>query len=390
MKYVIALFIGFLLVSCGEMEESETSNTPTENLKDNFVVSGKIKNGQNMTFYLEGQAQNGTIEVAKATADGTGKFEIKGNIPGYGIYSLRMGETTEKVIPLTLAPNDDVKIQASSATFKTPNVSGTDWSDLMTEYMEVYHEFDTQNTLLKLNPENLSRDEVQAKYKEIRGAVDDFVFNKLDEDPSNPFNVILIPSALPDQDFNNWSEDNLARLKRVEQSLIDRYPNSKYVESLGYQIYQIEQEYNKHQTYKSGTLPAPDIEMMNPDGEIMRLSDLKGQYVLVDFWASWCGPCRRENPNVVRLYNKYKNKGFTIFSVSLDKDAEAWKAAIAKDGLSWPNHVSDLKQWESPVIQQYGFSGIPFTVLLNKEGNFIAVNLRGATLEQKLKELFEN
>ena len=390
MKHVFALFIGLMLVSCVNMDESGTSENPKEELKDNFVISGKIRNGQNMTFYLEAQAQNGMIEVAKGTSDGTGKFEIKGNIPGYGIYSLRMGETTEKVIPLTLVPNDKVNIEASSATFKTPTVTGTDWSALMTEYMKIYNEFDKQNTLLKLNPENLSKEEVNAKYQELSGAVDDFVLEKLDADPSNPFNVILIPSAIPSQGFNDWPAENLTRLKRVEQSLMDRFPESKYVENLGFQIYQIEQEFNKHQTYNSGTLPAPDIEMVNPNGEIMRLSDLRGQYVLVDFWASWCGPCRRENPNVVRLYNKYKNTGFTIFSVSLDENPEAWKEAIAKDKLSWPNHVSDLKRWDSPVIQQYGFTGIPFAVLLNKEGNFMAVNLRGAALEQKLKELFEN
>jgi len=300
-----------------------------------------------------------------------------------------MGETNEKVIPLTLIPNDHVEIEASSATFKTPTVSGTSWSGLMTEYMKVYQDFNTKNTILKLNPENLSKEEVNRKYQELSSEVDAFVFEKLDQDPSNPFNVILIPSALPNQGFNDWPEENLTRLKRVEQSLSDKFPKSSYVENLGYQIYQIEQEFNKHNMFSTGTLQAPEIEMANPEGEILKLSDLQGQYVLVDFWASWCGPCRRENPNVVRLYNKYKNKGFTIFSVSLDQDAEAWKAAIKKDNLSWPNHVSDLRRWESPVIQDYGFTGIPFTVLLNKEGKYIGVNLRGKALEQKLKELFE-
>ncbi|XOV68353.1 MAG: TlpA family protein disulfide reductase [Fluviicola sp.] len=390
MKYVIALFVGLFLVSCETMEESGDTEMPKNDLKDNFSIAGKIQNGQNMTFYLEAQSKNGVIEVAKATSDGTGRFEMTGNIPGYGIYSLRMGETNEKVIPMTLVPDDEVMIEASSASFKTPKVTGTDWSELMTEYMKIYHEFEKENTLLKLNPENLSKEEVNEKYQELSGEIDKFIFDKLDKDPANPFNVILIPSAIPKQGFNGWPEENLVRLKRVEQSLLDRFPKSKYVESLGYQIYQIEQEFEKYKNYRSGTVPAPDIALPNPKGEIMRLSDLKGQYVLIDFWASWCVPCRQENPNVVRLYNKYKNKGFTIYSVSLDKELEPWKAAIASDNLSWPNHVSDLKYWDSPVIQQYGFSGIPFTVLLNKEGNFIAVNLRGEELEQKLEEIFEN
>lgn len=390
MKYLLALFVGLTLISCENTKSVESTDPPKQDLKNNFTITGKIQNGQNITFYLEAQAQNGLISVAQATADGTGKFEIQGNIPGYGIYSLRMGETKQKVIPLTLVPNDKVNIKASAATFNTPEVSGTDWSELMTNYMKEYQHFSSQNTLLNLNPENLSDEEVRAQYEALTADFDDFVLRSIDADPANPFNVILIPSAIPKNGFTGYPKENLTRLKRVEQSLIDRFPKSAYLEQLGYQIYQIEQEFDKHQRYESGTISAPEIEMAKPNGEIMRLSDLKGQYVLVDFWASWCGPCRRENPNVVRLYNKYKNKGFTIFSVSLDKDADAWKAAIVKDKLSWPNHVSDLKEWSSPVIQSYGFTGIPYTVLLNKEGKYIGVGLRGESLEQKLKELFEN
>ena len=110
--------------------------------------------------------------------------------------------------------------------------------------------------------------------------------------------------------------------------------------------------------------------------------------VLIDFWASWCGPCRKENPNVVKLYKKYKFKGFTVLSVSLDEDPNKWKEAIAKDGLEWNNHVSDLMGWNSKMPQLYGFEGIPFTVLVNKEGKIIGRELRGEQLEQKLKNVF--
>ena len=133
---------------------------------------------------------------------------------------------------------------------------------------------------------------------------------------------------------------------------------------------------------------APDIVLVSPNGKTVKLSKLKGKMVLIDFWASWCGPCRKENPNVVRLYNQYKAKGFTVFSVSLDQDAEAWKKAIASDGLIWPNHVSDLLGWQTPLVQLYGFEGIPHTVLIDKEGKIIGTGLRGESLEQKLKEQF--
>lgn len=132
---------------------------------------------------------------------------------------------------------------------------------------------------------------------------------------------------------------------------------------------------------------APDFTLDDPSGKPLALSSLKGQYVLIDFWASWCGPCRQENPNVVKTYAKYKDKGFSIYGVSLDKDAVAWKKAIEKDGLTWL-HGSDLKYWNSTVAQSYGVTAIPATYLLDKEGKIIAKGLRGASLEAKLQELF--
>ena len=131
---------------------------------------------------------------------------------------------------------------------------------------------------------------------------------------------------------------------------------------------------------------APDFTLNNPDGKPVSLSSLRGQYVLVDFWASWCGPCRQENPNVVKAYQAYKSKGFTILGVSLDKDRDPWLEAIKKDKLTW-EQVSDLKFWQSPVVELYGIRGIPANVLLDKEGKIIAKNLRGADLEAKLAEV---
>jgi len=140
---------------------------------------------------------------------------------------------------------------------------------------------------------------------------------------------------------------------------------------------------------------APDLVFESPAGEKISLSSLRGQMVLIDFWAAWCGPCRRENPNLVNTYHQYKDKefvngsGFTIYSVSLDKRKENWIAAIEKDSLAWESHVSDLKGWQSAPALEYEVRSIPANTLIDGNGIIVSVGLRGSYLDEKLKELLK-
>lgn len=386
---IFSVFLLMTLIGCGNSNSEVDESNKDPNLEDNFTINGTIQNADNLNFYLEVMLQDGAVIVAQTKADESGNFKLNGNIPGFGLYQLRLGESQDNIIPLTLVPKDVVKIKANVDNFATsPILSGTSWAVVMTEYMKIYSDFHFAQTELMENKDAMSNNELTKQFKLLKVPVDSFAIATMRKDPGNPFNIVLSASATPTMGYNDWDPKNIEILNMVCNAFNQQFPNSVITTTLSRQTYQIETDYKQHMANTSGTLPAPEIALNNPNGVELKLSSLRGNYVLVDFWASWCGPCRRETPNVVRLYNKYKSQGFTIFSVSLDDNLEAWKSAIVSDGMSWPNHVSDLLKWNSPMPQLYGFSGIPHTVLLNREGNVIGVGLRGESLEQKLNEIF--
>jgi peroxiredoxin len=174
-------------------------------------------------------------------------------------------------------------------------------------------------------------------------------------------------------------EDDFAFYDSVTQVLKKEIPNSKYLAEM---MEQVERERSLAVGYE-----APDIVLPNPEGEMVSLKSLRGNFVLIDFWASWCRPCRVENPNVVRMYNKYNEKGFEILGVSLDRDRDSWLKAIQDDQLTW-TQISDLKYFDSEASRLYNVQAIPFTVLIDPEGKIVSKNLRGKALEDKLEEIF--
>ncbi len=391
-----------ILFACGDPEQNapidgaineEEQLADYSKLKVNFSISGQIKGGGNQLLSLEALSNKGSIKLAEAKTAANGKFLLKGNIQGMGLYQLKIGNTN-KIIPLTLEPKDSIKVLADFATYeKLPNISGAIWAETLTNYMQKFNQFAEKQAIL-MTKKGLSQEQQIKEFMEMRKPLDAFAKAEMLKNPANPANIVLSTSLTPAMGFDNWNTDNLKVLEKVAAAFEVKYAGSPIANSMRMQVEQILAGMSEFKSAKTNPrnasgIAAPEIELKNPDGKTLKLSSLRGKVVLIDFWASWCGPCRQENPNVVRAYNKFKDKGFTVFSVSLDDDATAWKRAIKSDGLIWPNHVSDLKKWNSPLPELYGFDGIPYTVLIDKQGKIIGTNLRGQALEQKLNEILK-
>lgn len=388
----LPFYILLLLISACNSGESDGND---DSKPANFSIKGAVAGASETTIILEAMSPNGTIKVAETTSNSAGEFDLEGNIPGLGIYQLRIGQAQDKVVPMTLSPNENVKVNANLTDFATnPKLSGPEWTSPMNGYLRLFGTFIEGQMQLNAQRGQLTEDQLMKKYLELRKPIDDFAIQQMNKDADNPVNIVLVNSATPSTGFENWDAKNLELLKKVAEAYKKRFAGSPIASTMENQAFQIESAYNEYQLSISGTSSssqmAPEISMQDPSGKIRKLSALRGKIVLIDFWASWCGPCRRESPNVVKLYKQYKDKGFTVFSVSLDNDAAAWKQAITADGLVWPDHVSDLKGWKTPMTSLYGFNSIPHTVLVDREGKILATGLRGESLEQKLKELMPN
>jgi thiol-disulfide isomerase/thioredoxin len=394
-KNIFGIFIlSAFLFSCGDepvIDEVEEDTIEEETkLSDNFSISGTIDHGSRQNLYLEAMTQRGVVNIATTQIDEYGKFDLSGNIPGLGIYQLRLGDQGDELIVLTLLPDDNITLNASKETFvSSPELSGGTWTTAMTEYTPIFSKFHNEQEELQKLKGTISDEELTRRFVEIKKPVDDFSRDMMISEPNNPYNIVLSSSLTPQMGFETWDPKNMEILKNVAIAFEETYPGAKMAEAMTQQTAQVEMMYNQHLGNSAAVgKTTPDIILPRPNGETLKLSSLRGSYVLVDFWASWCGPCRRENPNVIKLYNQYKDKGFTVYSVSLDENKDAWLGAIASDGLVWPNHVSDLTRWNSPVVKAYQIQGIPHTVLVDPQGKIVDVGLRGAELEQKLNEIF--
>lgn len=367
-KYIIAC-IGILMVNLTFAQEP----IPVK-------ISGNIFNTKVDSVTLAQFVGNRFSDIQKVPMSEKGDFSISTKVPYPDFYVILIGEDR---INLILREESDIKIYGDGANLNTfCNIVGSDESKNMKVFITQMLEYNQKRAQLeqRLQTEPQNRELIS---KDLQGAHSDFISNREIFVAQNRNSPALLP-AMTSYDVNaEWQYYETVALM-IEKSL----PGSPSIKS-NYDNYLAQKAQKEAMDFLSPGKEAPDFEELMLDGKTkMKLSDLRGQIVLLDFWASWCGPCRRENPAVVKLYNEYKDKGFTIMSVSLDKTKEPWEQAIKKDGLVWANHVSDLQGWSCAAAQKYQVRGIPFTVLIDRDGKIIQTKLRGAALEQELKRIF--
>ncbi|RLD30778.1 MAG: hypothetical protein DRI73_09920, partial [Bacteroidetes bacterium] len=223
--------------------------------------------------------------------------------------------------------------------------------------------------------------------KEMR----DYTISFIEENPSSLASLMALYQQLAPRQYILSPEKDLEYYQLVDSTLYSLYPESDPVKTLHSHVADLNERGKIAESMNNmigvGSLP-PEIALPSPKGDTIKLSSTRGKVVLLDFWASWCSPCRMENPNLVSNYKKYHSQGFEIYQVSLDKTKENWMAGIKDDHLQDWLHVSDLKFWQSSVVPMYKIQGIPASFLLDREGKVIATNLRGNALGAKLQEIF--
>lgn len=375
LKHILIAIPFILITAC--------SNTNSKS-KGDIEVEVKLENTNGESIYLEKLTVKGIIPIDTAIIDSKGEFTFSPTVGTAGFFRIRI--SNENFATLIFEKGQKITITGDYKNIgEALMIKGSPDSEIFLEMSSVTTLFNRKRDTLQQDFKafaTLHQGEtelINAKAKEL-----DVPFAKLQTDHQAYINKFVSdnPSSLAALAAIQQLaiEQYIQTYIKLDKVLFEKYPTVDYVTAF-------HQDVKTKTACAIGTAP-PEINYNTPEGIPLALSSLKGKVVLIDFWASWCGPCRKENPNLVRAYNKYKDQGFDIYSVSLDNNMGRWKAAIVADHLTWKSHVCDFKGWKSPVVRDFNFNGIPSSYLLDRDGNIIAKNLRGAALDQKLSEIF--
>jgi len=349
-----------------------------QNKSGKYRISGEIAGVDSGKVYLL-KPEMGKSPVVEDTADiVNGNFEMEGTAGKYATFHLLRLNSNQYFAEFFLEGGKTAVSAYKDSSINATKISGSPETDVFNVFIKELaslqqkmnnYKQEYKTAVLQKNQQDMDR--IQADFQASSDNMIVYIKNFIRGNNSS----VVAPFILYNQLASSL---DYKQLKELTDTISPELKDSEYMIKLT--------EYLSQKAKISIGAVASDFTMKNTEGNDFTLSSLRGKYVLIDFWASWCSPCRSENPNIVKAYNNFKDKGFDIVSVSLDRDKDAWVNAIKEDHLTWHN-VSDLKFWNNVVARSYGVQSIPYNLLLDKNGEIIAMNLRGETLAQKLKEV---